>query len=355
MAKSIREANLEYDGGLPFVASNRGSPIRVAVIGAGISGLICARALAAHGVSVAIFEKSGGVGGRMATRRTNDGLSFDHGAQYFTVSDSSFGKCVQAWRKEGLIEKWNGRIRVLRQGRIESCNNDKRRFVGIPAMTSICKYLATDLDVHLCQEIASLRSIGKSWRPIDKMGKSQGTFDCVIVAIPSAQAARFLEPIPELAKLAERIEMQPCWTVMAVFDQPLPVDCDGAFVNDSILSWVARNSSKPARSRSKDCWVLHGSVNWSQENFQIADEEVKAVLLDEFWRVTDLRPFTPSSIDVHRWRYAKPLAPLDNRCLFDAISGLGACGDWCLEPRVQGAFLSGCDVAKRVLHATGLV
>jgi len=355
MAKRIRESNLEHDGCLPFVELNRGSPIRVAVVGAGISGLICARTLADHGVSVTVFEKSRGVGGRMATRRTNDGLSFDHGAQYFTVSDYSFGKCIQAWQQDNLVEHWNGRIRVLRQGRIESCNNDKRRFVGIPGMTSICKYLATDLDVHLRHEIASLQSVGKSWHPIDKMGNSQGTFDCVIVATPSSQAARLLEPVPKLAKLAEQIEMQPCWAVMAAFDQPLPVDFDGAFVNDSALSWVARNSSKPARSLSKDCWVLHGSVSWSKKNFQMTDEEAKAFLLNEFWRGTDLRPSPPRSVDVHRWRYAKPLTPLDNRCLFDAVAGLGACGDWCREPRVEGAFLSGSDAAERFLHAAGLV
>jgi predicted NAD/FAD-dependent oxidoreductase len=52
-----------------------------AVIGAGISGLICARTLAQHGWLVTVFEKGRGVGGRMAVRRTEAGLAFDHGAQ----------------------------------------------------------------------------------------------------------------------------------------------------------------------------------------------------------------------------------------------------------------------------------
>ncbi len=62
---------------------------KVAVIGAGISGLMCARTLADHGCDVSVFEKSRGVSGRMSTRRVDDSLSFDHGAQYFTARDRS--------------------------------------------------------------------------------------------------------------------------------------------------------------------------------------------------------------------------------------------------------------------------
>jgi predicted NAD/FAD-dependent oxidoreductase len=49
----------------------------VAVVGAGISGLTWARTLADHGLPVTVFEKSRGVGGRMATRRSDDGVMFD--------------------------------------------------------------------------------------------------------------------------------------------------------------------------------------------------------------------------------------------------------------------------------------
>ena len=51
----------------------RETRLRVAVVGAGISGLICARTLLDHGLAVTVFEKSRGVGGRMATRRTAEG------------------------------------------------------------------------------------------------------------------------------------------------------------------------------------------------------------------------------------------------------------------------------------------
>ena len=44
------------------------NPPSVAIVGAGMSGLTCARALQDAGFRVQVFDKSRGVGGRLATR-----------------------------------------------------------------------------------------------------------------------------------------------------------------------------------------------------------------------------------------------------------------------------------------------
>ncbi|HAL40308.1 MAG TPA: amine oxidase, partial [Polaromonas sp.] len=59
----------------------------IAVVGAGIAGIACARTLAQAGHQVTVFEKNHGAGGRMATLDTEYG-GFDHGTQYFTVRDT---------------------------------------------------------------------------------------------------------------------------------------------------------------------------------------------------------------------------------------------------------------------------
>ena len=61
---------------------------RIAVIGAGISGIYVAKELSKF-AQVTVFEKSRGFGGRMSTR-TRDDFEFDHGAQYFTVKSNEF-------------------------------------------------------------------------------------------------------------------------------------------------------------------------------------------------------------------------------------------------------------------------
>ena len=76
----------------------------IAVVGAGIAGIACARTLMQAGHRVSVFEKSRGTGGRMATRRTEFG-SFDHGTQYFTVRDARFAKALET--AQGLVRPWS--------------------------------------------------------------------------------------------------------------------------------------------------------------------------------------------------------------------------------------------------------
>ncbi|MGA7296462.1 MAG: FAD-dependent oxidoreductase, partial [Rhodanobacteraceae bacterium] len=58
-------------------AVSRDTP-RVAVIGAGMTGLSCARELSRHGLAPVVLEKSRGLGGRMASRRVQ-AQALDHG------------------------------------------------------------------------------------------------------------------------------------------------------------------------------------------------------------------------------------------------------------------------------------
>ncbi|MBE0549214.1 MAG: FAD-dependent oxidoreductase, partial [Rubrivivax sp.] len=55
-------------------------PPTVAVVGAGIAGAACAASLQQAGLDVTLFEKSHGVGGRLATRRAS--WAGDDGVEY---------------------------------------------------------------------------------------------------------------------------------------------------------------------------------------------------------------------------------------------------------------------------------
>ena len=172
---------------------------KVAIIGAGISGLVCARLLVEQGMEVTVFEKSRGVGGRMATRRTPEGCHFDHGAQYFTVRDERFRRYVDSWLADGLVAPWEGRICVLQRGVVAEKSEPLARFVGIPGMNAVCKRLAADLRVKLQCEVAPVVHEGNSWRLVDLEARPLGTFDTVLVSAPAPQAATLLAAAPGLA------------------------------------------------------------------------------------------------------------------------------------------------------------
>ena len=78
---------------------------RIAIIGAGLAGLTCGKALQQAGHDVVIFEKSRGIGGRLATRRAEP-FYFDHGVAAFTASDDDFQGFVNQLLAEGVVAVW---------------------------------------------------------------------------------------------------------------------------------------------------------------------------------------------------------------------------------------------------------
>lgn len=341
---------------------------RVAIVGAGLAGLVAARTLQDHGLDVQVFEKSRGVGGRLATRRSDSGGGFDHGAQYFTVRDDRFARHVRSWIQQGLVEPWLQPIVELQPGGKvveEKCGTP--RYVGVPGMSAIGKHLAADLDVRLQTTVGSLHQVGERWKlQIENAGGNSsgaqanevdsGEFDRVIMNCPPVQAASLLAGHSDLEATAKQVEMLPCWSVMVRGEGLSDLGYAGAFINEGPLSWIARNDAKPGRERTDEplsSWVLHASTDWSQEHLQRPADWVAKELLLALEQATGQRFHRVIESQAHRWRYANPVSPLDHDCLWDRTTGLGACGDWCGGPRVEGAFLSGMAMAGAILrHAT---
>ena len=68
---------------------------RIAIIGGGVAGLTAALALKGDEIEVVVFEKSRGLGGRVASRG-RAGIRYDHGANYFCADSDRVQKLVYA-------------------------------------------------------------------------------------------------------------------------------------------------------------------------------------------------------------------------------------------------------------------
>ncbi|MHC4830945.1 MAG: FAD-dependent oxidoreductase, partial [Planctomycetota bacterium] len=128
---------------------------RVAVIGAGVSGLIAARTLLDHNLEVTVFDKGRRSGGRTSSRRSEAGY-LDHGAQYFTVRDPRFALRVRSWELDGVVARWRGRLVTIGTQGIGACDDPKPRYVGVPSMRALSEHLSRDLEVRQSVRIASV-------------------------------------------------------------------------------------------------------------------------------------------------------------------------------------------------------
>ncbi|KAI4323157.1 hypothetical protein L6164_022786 [Bauhinia variegata] len=355
---------------------------RVAVIGSGISGAVCASTLARYGVSVALFESARGPGGRMSQRRerTEDGeeLLFDHGAPFFTVTKTEVLSLVQEWESRGLVAEWKGQFGSFDFHSKKFIDMEQeglsKRFVGVPGMNSICKALCSENGV----ESKFGASIGKfEWLDDDNlwtvMGLDEqnlGRFKGIVTSDKNIASPRITEVtgrlppldlnlVPELSAKLHNIPVRPCFAVMLAFAEPLSsIPAKGFSIkNSQVLSWAHCDSSKPGRSTMSERWVLHSTAEYA-ENI-IAQTGLKKPSDTTLKKVADelFQEFQSSGLNIpqpifkkaHRWGSAFPAASIapEEKCLWDGSKRVAICGDFCVSPNVEGAISSGLAAASK--------
>lgn len=310
--------------------------MRIGIIGAGISGLSCADALARRGHDVVLYDKGRGPGGRMSTRRieTPQGVaSFDHGAQYFTVRDRTFHAQVRSWIAAEVVAPWPAA--------------GSGAYVGVPGMNAPIRELGARHVVHWSTLVISMQRRADGWRIGLEDGVDQD-FDAAVVAIPAEQAAALLvDAAPDLAARAAAAVSAPCWTVMVAFDQRVAVSRDcWTEDRDGIVGWTARNNSKPGRT-GPESWVVQATPDWSRRHIDDHRDEVTAVVTSALSDRLSVALPDRLGTAAHLWRFAR-CAEGGAGPIFDADRRLGICGDWLVGPRVESAWLSGATLAELV-------
>ena len=318
--------------------------IRVAIIGAGPAGLVAARTLVNAGAVVRVYDKGRRPGGRLNTRE-HGSYQFDHGSQFFTVRDERISPMLEDWVSLKVVALWEGRL-VRLMGDTAEVARPTKRYVGTPSMISLAKELSGELEIISLTRITGVERNKKGWHLHDELGGHHGTFDRVVIAIPAPQAVPLLSEVPLLQRAAEAVEMAPCFAGMFVFSEPPPMDFDGAFVEDGPFTWIARDASKPGRP-DVETWVVHASPEWTRRHWSGDRTDVAQSFLEELTMRFGQLPNTLFE-RAHRWGYALAGGSAPG-VLWDAKLGIGAVGDWCLGGRVEGALVSGIQIADKIV------
>ncbi|RIA47587.1 NAD(P)/FAD-dependent oxidoreductase [Dichotomicrobium thermohalophilum] len=313
----------------------------IAIIGAGLAGVMVARRLHEAGHAVTLFEKSRGAGGRMATRRT-EGFAFDHGAPYFFAESAGFRAFLAPRIKSGLVARWRGRfVRLTADETAHAV--DQERFVTVPAMNALCKTLAEDTPLRTQVQIAPIQ---KPHELHDSDGNALGRFDWIVSTAPGPQTAALFGDLAPVALAPDH--MTGGFTTMLGFTQAPEPGWDVAEVDHPIIASIIRNSAKPGRTGDGAAFVIHARSDWSEPRIDEPPEAVQPLLADAFTRITGIDAGAAAYATTHRWRYAHAHAGLPDGCIFAPEVGLAACGDWCVGGGVEAAFHSASALADHL-------
>ncbi|GAB0112907.1 NAD(P)/FAD-dependent oxidoreductase [Acidisoma sp. C75] len=327
------------------------SGLRIAIIGAGVSGLAAARHLAgAHRVT--LFDKGRSPGGRLANRR-RAGFAFDFGAQFFTARDPRFLAETARLTAAGAIRPWHCRFAEIERGTVShwrEWGESPAHFVGIGRMTALAAAWAEGLTLHRATRITALRrEADGSWRLMAEDGAAFGPFDRVLLALPAPQAAALLPPESPLQARAAAAQMQGCFALMLGFEALPDAGFDAALIKGGVLSWLSMSKARPGHEGGPGLLALTRN-DWADAHMEDAPEMVQAAMMQALTAILGRLP-RPVHQDLHRWRYANCPSQAEPALLIDAPRGLALCGDWTRHGRVEAAFLSGLETAEAIAAA----
>lgn len=317
----------------------------VLIIGAGISGLLCATELQQAGYTVQLLEKGRGFGGRMATRRMGGGR-LDHGAQYFTVREPQFQTYVDQWLEAGIIREW------FRHLSIDTLVGGHPRYCGINGMTDVPKYLAENLEVHRSEQACKLRRTNSAWT-VQTQGGQRYYGRHLVITAPLPQTMELLDTglinLPDSYDAAFRsIHYDKGLATLAILNGPsgLP-EPGGIKVEGGILTWIADNRMKGI-SPEVSAVTLHADPDFAAEHWDSPNGLRGQMMLDA------AAPFIDVNVveyDCHRWGFAIAHEPFPEHGFSDDELQLTLAGDSFGGPRIEGAALSGIAAAAQIKGA----
>ena len=335
----------------------------IAIVGAGISGCCAARILADHGLPVQMFEKSRGVGGRMAARRTAE-FTIDHGVSWFTARDERFRRYVRSWEHTGLVREWRGRFVQITAACEEVELPIKRRLVGLPGMSAVCRHLASHLTVRTETRIVALQRESNGWRLQDDQQQWFGPFDQVVLAMPAPQTSSLLGTAG-IELTAALPEYQSHWTLLAASPQFSRVDWVEARYDTGLISQISRCQTRPGYAGpAGEQLAVTATAAWSADNRDTAPEQTGKQLLAAIQADPAFRGIEQWTWKAHHWRYAQPGTGHDGQLATElwrqSELGIQCCGDWTATDgrascAVESAWLSGQAAAGRILNQLGIV
>jgi len=342
--------------------------MNLAIIGAGMAGLSAARELRWHrpDLAITIYEKSRGLGGRVATRR-RDGAIFDHGAQVIKASDEAMRQLLTADLPSDGLRRVERPVWVLGAAgeRIpgDPALNAEQSWTYAGGINHLGKLLGDGLDIRRETRVAALRREPGTarWALFDATGVQLGTADAVLLTPPAPQTAEIvaasdLESDAREMILAElsRVPYRRCLTLTLAYDRLIDRPFYALINVDRRhpIAWLALEHTKgPERCPpGHSLIIVQMAGHFSMEHWNAPVDELALAVIELASVALGEDVSKPLWYDRQGWRYALPDGVANSAALNATRTGLFFAGDYTVGlGRIHLAIASGRDIAETIM------
>ena len=330
------------------------------VVGAGVSGLSCARELRRRGVPAVVLERSGEVGGRCATCRTH-GHRVDHGLPFLHARSTEFGEVLNELDPGGKVVGWPSEVIEPRLASLpDALAPGRRRMARRSGVNEFAAWLARETDVRLETAARALsESAGKLEVETEAGGVHAAPF--VVLAAPLGESVRLAAPLvrdwPGAAPLLERLAAPRPVAMLVVIAGYDPAAFDVPFhlwypLESVMLHTISHDSSK-RDAPDERVLVLHARPAFSAEALAGSARKAQAELLWELGELLDPRAAHPRWSEMHVWReaYVRAGDSLHHPIVFESPRGgrLALVGEaFASDAGLEGAYMSGLSMGEQI-------
>jgi len=314
------------------------------VLGSGIAGSTIANLLSKK-YSVHVFDKARGPGGRSSNKRFKNNLSFDHGVQYISPKSKPFIKYVHKLYKNKILKSWD-------ENHLDFTFEKKpfsTKYIGRKANNDLVKYNLKNIKQSFASPIEKIDFKKYFWE-ITLKNKSKHQFKSLIITCPFPQLKKLAKNYLDKNILKLKVQMQPNITVMLALKNQKNLPISSIKFNDDILAWAANENSKKRFKSNINLWTIQATLKWSKKtiNKYKADKSIMNQLITRFTKLTGFEKNKIIFKKIHGWKYSYNYKKTPYLSIWNKKINLGVCGDWFNGPKVENAWLSANDLAKKI-------
>ena len=314
------------------------------VLGSGVAGSTIANLLSKK-YSVHVFDKARGPGGRSSNKRFKNNLSFDHGVQYISPKSKPFIKYIHKLYKNKILKSWD-------DNHLDFTFEKKpfsKKYIGRKANNDLVKYNLKNIKQSFTSPIEKINFKKFFWE-ITLKNKSKYQFKSLIVTCPFPQLKKLAKNYLDKTILKLKVQMQPNITVMIALKNQKKLPISSIKFNDDVLAWAANENSKNRFKSNINLWTLQATLRWSKKtiNKYKNDKSIMNQLITRFIKLTGFEKNKIIFKRIHGWKYSYNYEKTPYLSIWNKKINLGVCGDWFNGPKVENAWLSANDLARKI-------